>query len=286
MNSSNTTTWCDEDFVHRLINAGASLLETRKYEMAIAVLHRALSAQKAGVRRSAAGVTARKPVQHHHCVQHRRNNENLVRESQYQGVQLNGSQCCSSSKTTSFDFWNLVPSTRFVYKQPIYVPPGSVESYNSDGIQGIMSVAIVFNLALAHHLAGLEELVPKDANILLTKSLRLYDLAQQLVLKQNQEYEQDASTADQETTSFLELFNIVHLLGASNNIAQVHKQLGHHDVANRQFQQLLSSVVYLIHGKTTRDGDLSEATVLRPLMEALFQSASHLVLKKYAADAA
>jgi hypothetical protein len=276
MDSSNTTQ--DEDIVSRLINEGASLIEARQYEMAMSMLHKALSAQKGGVLRS-----RQYEQQQHGVQQNKRSRENIVLESHQEGQTRASQRCCSN--TTTFDFLNLVPSSRFIYKRPIYVQ-GTLESDKCQSTQGIKSVAIVFNLALAHHMAGLDERMAKNSGVLLSKSLRLYALAQQLVLKLNQESDQDDTImVDEEKTPFAELFNVVHLLGASNNIAQVHKLLGRHDVANRHFQKLLSSVVYLIHVKSNKD-DVSEATVMRPLMEALFHSASHLVLKKYAADAA
>jgi hypothetical protein len=131
---------------------------------------------------------------------------------------------------------------------------------------------------------ALERVSATGSQILLTKSHRLYSLAQQLIVKRYQEdNEQNTKNEEEKMSDVPELFNIVHLLAAANNLAQVCKHLGRDDVANKHFQQLLSSVLYLLHSKADK---VDEGSNLRPFIEAFFHSTSHLVLKNYAADAA
>jgi hypothetical protein len=118
-----------------------------------------------------------------------------------------------------------------------------------------LSILIVFNLALAHHLCGLET---KKVGML-EKAVHFYALSQQMFAQQS-------------------LDNIEFILAVTNNIGQIRKTLGQTEVADELFQRMLTTLLYL----NEYNWDTNEFS-----LEGFFRNTTHLVLKKsHAANAA
>ncbi len=132
----------------------------------------------------------------------------------------------------------------FVHRTSIHVQEDTLSNVHSV----VIAVAIVFNLALAHHLTGVEN----SCNpVLLQTAVKLYERA--LALAQTEDYIGDDSV----------LFH----LAIMNNLGQLYKGLKRNMLAGKCFHQLLSMLMYLL--------DCSEDDT--PSYERFFSNVSHLI---------
>ena len=136
-----------------------------------------------------------------------------------------------------------------VHQRLIRIPEGLQTSVDCH-FHLTLSVLLIFNLALAHHLGGLEG--TKKVGML-EKAVYFYTLSQQMFAQQS-------------------LDTITFILAVTNNIGQIRKTLGQTEVADELFQRLLTTLIYL----TEYDWDITNAF----LLEGFFQNTTHLVLKK------
>jgi hypothetical protein len=90
----------------------------------------------------------------------------------------------------------------------------------------VIAVAIIFNLALAHHLAGVEN---SCNHVLLQKAVKLYELA--FTLAQTYGIGDDS---------------ILFHLAIINNLGQLYKELKRNVLAGKCFHQLLSMLMCLL----------------------------------------
>jgi hypothetical protein len=111
------------------------------------------------------------------------------------------------------------------YIRPIYIPDGLGRESGFDA-QVVFSVA-VFNLALAHHLGGMED-TPSSA-ILLEKAATLYEFGVHV---------QESQQSDDST-------GILFFLATFNNLGDVHRRLGNTLKSEQCFKQLLSTLMFL-----------------------------------------
>jgi tetratricopeptide (TPR) repeat protein len=124
---------------------------------------------------------------------------------------------------------------RYIYRQAIQIP----QDVQCDSRANItVSVVVVFNLALAHHLAagaGGETKQPR-----LRKAVKLYGLAFQLL--QQEEHLQN---------------NVMFTMATLNNMGLAHQQLNHEEAASNCFQHLLSTLMFLVDcGQVNECGEL------------------------------
>ena len=127
----------------------------------------------------------------------------------------------------------------------------TVEVYNK------YSFAILFNLALAHHLAGME--CPESRKGKLRKALRLYEFAYSIQVQEDIQLQ------------------IKYTLGMVNNLGHIQELLGDHQKAHQCFQHLLSTLMYVLEGgEANEDGK----------WDIFLHNVSHLILRESALAAA
>ena len=120
-----------------------------------------------------------------------------------------------------------------------------------------MSIIIVFNLALAYHLAALECDSP---GLLLRKSVKLYQLALTL--------QSEGACAEE-----IAIFSLV----VSNNLGYAYKVLEEDELANRCFQRLLAGLMLIVDSRRKQK---------TPIVVEFFKNASQLMFGDGAAAAA
>ena len=158
-------------------------------------------------------------------------------------------QCIVSTSPFHDECSNDVKS--FVFRRTIYIPTEmETTSYRS---KVMVSVAVIFNLALAHHVFAMETDNPEIAEQLLRKAAKLYELGYNL---------QRAPAMNSNSSS-------VFAMAAINNLGQIYERLGERDRARRLFTHLLSTLMMLI--------DCRQVNVSQ--FECFFRSTSHLIFQ-------
>jgi hypothetical protein len=155
----------------------------------------------------------------------------------------------------------------YIYQRPIRVP---LASSHADDFQCAVAFILIFNLALAHHTAGLDEdrdWTTRQAE--LKKALRFYSLAHQSLEQQDQGNEASAQ--------------VFFLLALTNNKGQICKVLGETDNARAFFEYLLETLVYL----NDCEWEWESSNDRHSLLKGFYQSTLHLILtKSHTAEAA
>lgn len=144
----------------------------------------------------------------------------------------------------------------FVYSTPLRISESvAIEDYESSVK---LSVAIMFNLALSHHLNGVKNCHARDPDTL-SHAVALYELAYQLQMQEDIE-------VSVETT-----------MAIINNLGHVHRMLDDQEKASQCFNHLLSTMLFV---QSLGDADVTCKT------EGFFHNVTHLILKKSGAPAA
>mmetsp|Transcript_64740 Transcript_64740/g.90053 ORF Transcript_64740/g.90053 Transcript_64740/m.90053 type:complete len:232 (+) Transcript_64740:52-747(+) len=112
---------------------------------------------------------------------------------------------------------------KYLYQQAVSIPLDIGSSYRASVM---VSTMVTFNLALANQLASMNQ-TGEDSKLMLHKAAKLYELA----FSMQQEEEFDCNT----------LFTLATI----NNLGLVHSQLNDRTSANKCFEYLLSSLMYL-----------------------------------------
>ena len=147
-------------------------------------------------------------------------------------------------------------SNPFVYSTPLRISEAVAMDDYECSVK--MSVAIMFNLALSHHLNGVKNSRSSDPDTL-THAVALYELAYQLQMQEDIE-------VSVETT-----------MAIINNLGHVHRMLDDQEKASQCFNHLLSTMLFV---QSLGDIDVSCKT------EGFFHNVTHLILKKSGAPAA
>jgi tetratricopeptide (TPR) repeat protein len=134
-------------------------------------------------------------------------------------------------------------NSAFVHRRSIHVQEDKLRNVHSV----VIAVAIVFNLALAHHLTGVEN---SYNPVLLQKAVKLYEHA--VTLAQTHGIGDDS---------------VLFHLAIINNLGQLYKELKRNELAGKCFHQLLSMLMYLLD--CSEDGTSS--------YEEFFSNVSHLI---------
>jgi tetratricopeptide (TPR) repeat protein len=149
------------------------------------------------------------------------------------------------------DISHHLPEPSYVYCSPIEIPRAS-------GTHPLkLSLWMVFNLGLAHHLNGIRE---SDISQL-EKALRLYECVYRI------RHEEDVDLA------------VVHAMALTNNLGHIHLALRNSQKSEKCFEQLLATLIYFVEGN---NGDGIEMGNLN----GFFCNATTLSMKKRSAPAA
>ena len=111
----------------------------------------------------------------------------------------------------------------FVFQSAVRLPTCQNHTYDSQ--LTLVSIAIIFNMALAHHLCGLKS-NDKKSTLMLRKAIKLYEFCLKL-----QKYRTSSK---------------VFTLAAVNNMGQIYHVLGERQQSKECFQHLLSTLVSLL----------------------------------------
>jgi hypothetical protein len=156
---------------------------------------------------------------------------NVADRSSSQTVSTNLDQCMAQSHHRRADIvlHEEGDIEHFLYRQAIRIPPTMVleESTYRATIMG--SSMVIFNLALAHQLAAMEE-GNNLREMMLRKALKIYELGFNMVLQK--EYADEPST--------------MYILATVNNLGLAHQQLNDRHTATKCFKHLMSALMYLI----------------------------------------
>jgi hypothetical protein len=227
----NSATWQ----IITLNNQAASLTDKRDYNDAVFMLRRALTMNKATL----------------HSLDQSNAQHKIQQESHSKLLQgclaFNGTHAAADIPLGDDD-----DSGEYVYRSPLRLPESS--SLTTDfNTHDVLSIIIVFNLALVHHLSGLEE-EPSSGAAKLDKAASLYILACRMLTQQVLDH----------TVLFI-------ILATKNNMGQIHKTHGQSEVADACFQEVLRIIFYMSDNRRENDN---------LFLEGFFQNTTYLVLKK------
>jgi hypothetical protein len=115
----------------------------------------------------------------------------------------------------------------YIYRKPIHVSPHSMQEGHSMGVT--LSLIVIFNLALAHHFAAVQNSICQRR---LPKALQLYKLAFQLYQLEEQPMQQ---------------VNWLHFaMIFANNLGEVHRTVNNRSKHMMFLQHLLSTIMYVL----------------------------------------
>jgi tetratricopeptide (TPR) repeat protein len=219
----------DAKLTVKLNNTSAALISSGDYDRAISRLHNAL-------------VLANKQV--------------LENASESHGSPLDVTldRCMAQSPLTCDDGNDKTERSLFLYQHAIYLPNDAPLCYRTSVL---VSVIIIFNLALAHQLLAAKKQSNKRSKYL-RKAAKLYALAHSLYHEKN-DFED----------------SVVFSLASVNNLGLIYHELHDMRTAELCFQRLLSTLMFLV--------DCGEGNVSQ--FEGFFQN-THLVVQGNTAAAA
>lgn len=157
----------------------------------------------------------------------------------------------SPSSHNSASFWDNDDEggmNEFIYRHPIRIPRQAI-NHESFQFSSTVSIMLIFNLALAHHLHAIEATFSRP---MFEKSAKLYECAHNLLLQQDFES------------------NVLFVLATINNLGQVHRSIDQGEMATKCFQHLLSTLMFLV--------ECDHEAEKTPSFEGFLRSASHLIL--------
>ena len=157
---------------------------------------------------------------------------------------------------------------QYVYKNPLEIEKSADLSSYEAKVE--LSIAIMFNLALSHHLNALSAFTKEQHDMWLHHALSLYELAYTIQMQEDSEVSVECTMA------------------TINNLGQVHYALGNTEKASRCFNHLLSTIVFVqqdsyYYNSSHEDND---DTTTKQQSEVFVRSVSHLILKDIVAPAA
>jgi hypothetical protein len=144
---------------------------------------------------------------------------------------------------------------RFVYKTPLQLSESATIADFTSSVE--ISIALMFNLALSHHLHALRYDDARNREDVLRQAIQLYELAYTLQMQEDVELSVECTMA------------------ITNNLGQIHHLLGDQEKSSQCFRHLLSAILFLqSYGESTFQ------------TKGFVQSVSHLILKESVAPAA
>jgi hypothetical protein len=172
----------------------------------------------------------------------------------------------------------------FVYRHAMHIPTTSplataaattTPASSSPQLRAILSIILVFNLALAHHRAAMDinnnsankSTTNDETSLLLRKAGMLYESLFPLLQRADCRHHPQSGGGGGGCV----LFTLVAL----NNLGQVCQSLHQGEKASQCFHQLLSSMIYLIDCKQKDSSKSSSCTALD--LELFFGSTYYLI---------
>ncbi len=173
-----------------------------------------------------------------------------------QKVKTSLDQCMTQSPaaTPARASSNEEESDQYMYRQAIHIPPLTIESNYHASI--MVSVMIIFNLALAHQLSAVGS---HKKQLKLRKAAKLYELG--FNMQRDLNFENN---------------NVLFTLATMNNLGLIHHTLNDGETANRCFEHLLSTLMVLID---SGEGDVCE-------LDGFLRNVSNLISEPCSAAAA
>jgi tetratricopeptide (TPR) repeat protein len=156
-----------------------------------------------------------------------------------------------------FKFENLAPDQYFIYSHPIHAT--NLDEHDQEYV---MSVIIVFNMALAHHQIALQlqsEDCGEDYEMRLLGALKLYQLGFCMQMKGDVH------------------MDMTYALAMVNNTAQIYKAMNRQQKAQKFFTHMVSSLMMMIENGEAESVDE---------LDGFLWNASQLILKEAVAAAA
>jgi tetratricopeptide (TPR) repeat protein len=146
----------------------------------------------------------------------------------------------------------------YIHRKPIHVSPHCIKEGHFMG--GTLSLIVIFNLALAHHLAAVRNNMCRRR---LQKAAKLYKLAYEAHLMEQEPMQQ---------------VNSLHFtMIIANNLGEIHRTVKNRSKHMMCLQLLLSTIMYLVDNKIP-----AESIEL----DGFFRNTSQLILQKRCASAA
>ena len=160
---------------------------------------------------------------------------------------------CAFSRIQDYQFVEIETPT-FLYEDLsaskssyIFCSPVSITEASPNISALKVSVILIFNLALSHHLFAVERQCPGE----FLKAQRLYELVHQIQKQED-----------------LELC-VLHNMALANNLGHVHQSLNNAQKSRMCFEHLLATLMYFVEGG---DGDKVEH------LQGFFRNAAPLIL--------
>jgi tetratricopeptide (TPR) repeat protein len=186
-------------------NSAVSLIAAGDYDAAISALSSALEAYK--------------------------NLMGEVHDEYHQPVKTSLDQCMTQSPATQAKTTNEDENDQYMYRRAIHIPLAIESNYQASIM---VSVMIIFNLALAHQLSAVGSDKKQSK---LCKAIKLYELS--FNLQRNENFDN----------------NVVFTMATMNNMGLIYHTLNDGETANKCFEHLLSTLMFLID---CGEGDVCE----------------------------
>jgi tetratricopeptide (TPR) repeat protein len=171
----------------------------------------------------------------------------------HQPVKTSVDQCMTQSPATQAKTSNEDEYDQYMYRQAIHIPLLTIES----SYQASIILMIIFNLALAHQLSAVGGDKEKSK---LRKAAKLYELSFSFILQRDENFEN----------------NVVFTMATVNNMGLIYHKLNDGETANKCFEHLLSTLMFLIG---CGEGDVYE-------LDGFLRNVSNLIYEPCSAAAA
>lgn len=191
--------------------------------------------------------------QHNDNVDHDDSDSMVQTEEEGLSLAFLETSCCEGSSDGAMDYQQHQPS--YVFCSPIEI---SAEFSSLPTLK--LSLLMVFNLALAHHLHGIHS----SDYVQLEKALRLYECVYRI------SHEEEVH------------LSVLHAMALTNNMGHVHLNLHDTHKSQKCFEQLLATLIYFV--EVSGDGDNSKKEM--ESLQGFFSNATGLSMPKGSAPAA
>jgi hypothetical protein len=164
----------------------------------------------------------------------------------HQPIKTSVDQCMTQSSAAQAKTSNEAEYDQYMYRQAIHIPLTIESSY-----QASIMVMIIFNLALAHQLSAV---VSDKEKSKFRKAAKLYELS--FTMQRNENFDNV----------------VVFTMATMNNMGLIYHKLNDGETANKCFQHLLSTLMFLID---CGEGDVYELDgFLRNVFNLIYEPCS------------
>mmetsp|Transcript_10993 Transcript_10993/g.25994 ORF Transcript_10993/g.25994 Transcript_10993/m.25994 type:complete len:331 (-) Transcript_10993:231-1223(-) len=175
----------------------------------------------------------------------------------------------------------------FVFDRPFLVNPHSIEEGHFMGIT--LSLIILFNLSLAHHLKAVSSVTVKSKSKMLEslshsnmhvlqQALQLYELAYQLHTDCVRKLQIQSADSVQSEEHNRNIGSLRFTMIISNNLGEIHRVVGNFAKHKMCLEHLLSSIMYMV--------DCNVEVMDSAEMDGFYHNVSPIMLNGYCAKAA